>query len=89
MILPLSKLPDIKLQQLKNYPNSDDIIKIKVSMKKDGSDIVEGEVWKEDPVNYHYFIVDEEHDKILLGLVEKSTFPSFEEMYNEYRRMNK
>ena len=84
MILPIDKLPQVKLEQMKNYPNAKRRHKFKVDFN---GKLVDAEVWKEDPVNYHYYIVDEKNKCIRLGLSSKSGTLSFDTMYDEYKRM--
>lgn len=84
MILPIDKLPQVKLEQMKNYPNAKRRPKFKVDFN---GKLVDAEVWQEDPVNYHYYIVDEKNNCIRLGLSSKSGTLSFDTIYDEYKRM--
>ena len=83
--LPIDRLPDVKLKQMRNYPNQKLIKKFKVDYN---GTKVDAEVWTEDPVNYHYFFIDEENKLIRFGLLKKTESPVFQDLWNEYKLRN-
>lgn len=81
--LPIDRLVDVKLKQKKNYPFQKSVMKFNVSFH--GKE-VEAEVWMEDPVNYHYFFIDEDSNLIRFGLLRKTDSPLFKDLWREYKR---
>ena len=81
--LPIDRLVDVKLKQKKNYPFQKSVMKFNVFFHDKE---VEAEVWMEDPINYHYFFVDEDSNLIRFGILRKTDSPLFKDLWREYKR---